>query len=255
MSMSISVFLSLFLCLGVPDGQAEETTARLVADDAAQPQVAVGSAGKIYVVYIRNGNIEFSVSNDRGGTFSKPVTAMDAKGRASGGRQRGPRIALDREGVIYVTAPVCYDEREFKKPYPRAELWLVVSKDGGKFFSQPIRVNEVEKKASEALHWLAVTPSGEAYVAWIDDRTGEPAVFCKRISEQGKKLAPDQRVSQPVCPCCAPGLTVLQGNPIVVFREGGKKPSREIFAMRSGDGGRTFKQRIQVNRAPTLLPG
>jgi hypothetical protein len=227
----------------------------LVADGAKQPQVAVDADGGIYVAFIRGGNIEVSVSTDQGKTFSRPVVAIDAKGRANGGMQRGPRIGVDAKKNVYVTAPVCFDETEFKKKYPTSELWLAVSSDGGKTFGKPVRINEVEKKAAEALHWTAVSPAGDVYVAWIDGRDNQPSVYFKKISDLGKKPGKDVRVAAPVCECCAPGLTVDEkGNPIVTYREGGKKASREIFAARSDNKGGSFGQPVQVNRQGTKLP-
>lgn len=226
-----------------------------VADGAKQPHVAVDADGGIYVVFIREGNIQVSISTDKGKTFSKPVTAIDAKGRAKGGMQRGPRIGVDAKKNIYVTAPVCFDEAEFKNKYPTNELWLAVSTDEGRTFGKPERINEVAKKAAEALHWMAVTPSGEVHVAWIDGRDGQPSVYYKKFTDGGKKPGKDVRVASPVCECCAPGLSVDdKGNPIVSYREGGKKPSREIFASKSDNKGGSFGAPVQVNRAATKLP-
>ncbi len=224
-----------------------------VADGAKQPHVAVDSDGTIYVAFIRNGNIEVSISSDQGKTFGAPVTAIDAKGRAKGGMQRGPRIAVDAKKNIYVTAPVCFDEAEFSKKYPTSELWLVTSADGGKSFGKPLRINEVEKKAAEALHWTAVSPAGDVYVAWIDGRDNQPSVYFKKFT--GGKPGKDVRLASPVCECCAPCVSVdNKGNPLVTFREGGKKGSREIFVMRSDNKGGSFGAPTQINRQPTRLP-
>ena len=42
------------------------------------------------------------------------------------------------------------------------------SRDGGKTFSAPLRVNGVEKKAPEGLHALAVASGGVVHLAWLD---------------------------------------------------------------------------------------
>jgi hypothetical protein len=227
----------------------------VVADNARQPQAAVDADGGIYVVFLRNGNIEVSVSADQGKTFSKPVTAIDAKGRAKGGMQRGPRIGVDAKKNVFVTAPVCFDEAEFKNKYPRNELWLAVSSDGGKTFGAPIQINTVDKEAAEALHWTAVAPSGEVHVAWIENRDKVPSVYYRKFSDLGRKPSKELKLAAPVCECCAPHLSVDdKGNPFVSFREGGKKPSREIFAMKSDNKGGSFGAPVQVNRQPTKLP-
>jgi hypothetical protein len=45
------------------------------------------------------------------------------------------------------------------------------------------------------------------------------------------------------------------GNPFIAWREGGDKPSREVFAIRSTDRGASFSKPVQVNRVPTKEDG
>src|SRR5262245_5506769 len=80
-----------------------------VGPGALQPHLAAAEDGSFYCVFIREGNIEVSVSTDKGKTWSTPAAAIDAKGKAKGGMQRGPRIAVDGKKTIYVTAPLCFD--------------------------------------------------------------------------------------------------------------------------------------------------
>src|SRR5581483_4885695 len=117
----------------------------VVAADAIQPQVAVDARGTVYVAFLHRGNVVVSASADRGKTFSRPVVAIDAKGKARGGRQRGPRIGVDAKGGLVVTAPVTFDAAEAAKKYPTTELYLVTSADGGKTWSPPLQVNEVAR--------------------------------------------------------------------------------------------------------------
>src|SRR5439155_8085726 len=126
--------------------------------------------GTFVAAFIKDGNIECSVSEDKGKTWSRPVVAIDGKGKAKGGMQRGPRVAMDGRKTIYVTAPLCFDDAEFSKQYPTQELYLTVSTDGGKTFSKPIQINDVPKQAPESLHWLAAAPNGHVFVACVDRR-------------------------------------------------------------------------------------
>src|SRR5437762_977733 len=79
----------LMLALPAPD------RAVTLAGGANQPQLAASEDGSFYAVFIKDGNIECAVSADKGKTWSKPAVAIDAKGKAKGGMQRGPRIAVD----------------------------------------------------------------------------------------------------------------------------------------------------------------
>ena len=217
----------LLLCLA-----AVPPSATVVAGGAIQPHLAAAEDGSFYAVFIRNGNIEFSESADKGKTWSAPVVAIDAKGKAKGGMQRGPRVAVDAKKTVYVTAPLCFDEAEFAKQYPTQDLYFVVSTDGGKTFSKPVQINEVPKKAPESLHWLAAAPGGEVFVAWLDLRNREKGqdLAWVKITDQGKKIGKNQIIPGPLCECCAPGLTVdAKGNPTLIWREGGKNANRALL--------------------------
>lgn len=226
-------------------------------DDSQQPALALGPSGLVALAMLQRGNIVVALSRDGGASFSPPVIAMDCNGQARGGRQRGSRIGVDGRGTITVTAPVTFDADERKKRYPSPELYAVQSRDGGKTFSQPLRINATEKKAPEGLHALTVAADGVAHVVWLDlsERT-KPGqdIFYARLT-QGK-LEGRTTLARTVCECCAPGIGLdSRGNPTVAWREGGEKESREVFWRRSPDGGRRFLSPQRINTDPTKEAG
>lgn len=233
---------------------AAAASAETVATGATQPQLAQDADGSFYCTFIRNGNIELSVSTDGGKTWSAPVVAIDANGKASGGRQRGPRIGVDAKKNVFITAPLCFDPAKLKDRYPKAELWLAVSKDGGKTFDKPLQVNDVAESAAESLHQLAVSAAGEAHIVWLDDRErkGNCLYYAKFT---GGKLSKNVRISPAVCPCCAPGIAIDgKGNPFVAYREMADDGSREIFLTISRDAGKSFTPPARVNKKETKIP-
>jgi len=228
----------------------------VIAPDANQPHLAASDDGSFYAAFIKDGNIGFSCSMDKGKTWSAPVVAIDAKGKASGGMQRGPRIAVDGKKTIYITAPMTFDETELGgKKYPVRDLFLAVSTDGGKTFSEPVQINDTPKKAPEALHWLAAAPNGDVFAVWLDLRQrdkGQDLGYVK-ISEQGKKIGKNGLLPGPLCECCAPGLAVdAKGNPMVLYREGGKT-NRSIFLGISTNGGASFSKISRINQGETKI--
>ncbi len=256
MRIAVTLCVATLVASAKPTAHGAEP-ATTVASDAIQPHVAVDDRGTIYVAFIQRGNICVAVSRDRGKSFSAPVIAMDVGGRAKGGRQRGPRIAVDAKGKLVVTAPVTFDAAEYKKKYPTAELYLVTSGDGGKSWTGPLQVNTVSKKAPEALHWMTVAPSGEVHVAWLDLRSrsgrGQDIYYAKVA---GGRVGENVKIATTVCECCAPGLAVdAAGNPLVAYREGGEKASREIFATASTNQGAAFSKPVQINRQRSLEDG
>jgi hypothetical protein len=246
------LLLAGLLALAPGTGRATQITG-----GAIQPHLAASEDGAFYAVFLKGGNVEFAASEDKGKTWSTPVVAIDAKGKAKGGMQRGPRIAVDGKKTIYVTAPLCFDEAEFTKAYPTQDLYLAVSTDGGKTFSKPAQINDVPKQAPEALHWLAVSANGDVFVAWLDRRQrgtspGQDLAFVK-ITDQGKKIGKNSVIPGPLCECCAPGLSAdAKGNPMVVYREGGKA-NRSIFLGMSTNGGASFSKVSRLNQEGTKI--
>ena len=225
-----------------------------VIQEAIQPQVAIDDRGTVHVVAIHDGNITVSTSTDRGRTFGPPVVAIDAKGKARGGMQRGPRIGVDAKGRLTVTAPLVFDEAEFSKKYPTNDLYVATSADAGKTWTAPLRVNEVPKKAPEALHWMAVAPSGDATIVWLDLRERKQGQDIYLASFRDGKVGANRRIASEVCECCAPGLAIgAGGTPAVAYREGGSKPSREIYLLAPQGGGDALASAIRVNRASSGL--
>ncbi|MBI3854333.1 MAG: exo-alpha-sialidase [Planctomycetes bacterium] len=230
--------------------------ATVIAGDSIQPHLAASEDGSFYAVFIKNGNIGFSSSTDMGKTWSAPVVAIDAKGKAKGGMQRGPRIAVDGKKTIYVSAPLCFDEAEFSKKYPTQDLYLAVSTDGGQTFSKPLQVNDAPKKAPESLHWLVAAPNGEVFVAWLDLRNREKGqdLAWVKITEQGKKVGKNQLIPGPLCECCAPGLAVdAKGNPTLIYREGGKNANRALMMAVSTNAGASFSKISRINQGESKV--
>ena len=230
--------------------------ATVIAGGAIQPHLAAAEDGTFFAVFIRNGNIECSTSTDKGRTWSAPVVAMDARGKAVGGMQRGPRVAVDGKKTVYVTAPLCFDEAEFAKKYPTQDLYLAVSTDEGRTFSKPVQVNDVPKKAPESLHWLAAAPNGDVFVAWLDLRNREKGqdLAWVKITDQGRKIGKNQLIPGPLCECCAPGLAVdAKGNPTLVYREGGKNANRAVMMALSTNGGASFAKITRINQGESKV--
>src|SRR5262245_52037788 len=170
--------------------------------------------------------------------------------------QRGPRIGVDDRKAMTITAPLCFDEKEMQAQYPRAELWLVRSTDGGRTFSAPIQVNEKNGTAPESLHALAVAPDGGAHVAWLDLRgrkKGQDLYVAKIVDGRpGKNL----KIAAAICECCAPGLALDgSGNPVIAWRDGAASSNRVIWMARSRDGGRSFTAPTRANASESGVAG
>jgi len=219
-----------------------------VAENAKLPQLALDADGNAYVVFVRNGNVEVAVSTDGGATFGAPVTAMNEGGRDAAILNRGPRIAVDNQKRLYVSAPLCLAPPN--SPIVN-DLYVCVSTDKGKTFGKPYMINDAPKSGAESIHAVACGP-GDLHVAWLDVKTGKPALLYARIGADGKRVGKVVAVNATPCEGCPPAVAVDgKGNPCVAWRESNhdaaSKEHRQVFLACSTDGGRSFGAAARLN--------
>jgi hypothetical protein len=162
-------------------------------DEGAVP--AVGPNGEIYLAWAGPAGLVFDVSKDAGETFGTDVKIADLPGgwdfevpgvdRANG----MPVTAVDRSagtfrGSIYVN---WIDAR-----HGDPDVFVAVSRDGGRTWSAPIRVNDdpVGNGKIQFFTWMAVDPTdGSINVIFYDRRaqTGtRTAVTVARSTDGGR---------------------------------------------------------------------
>jgi hypothetical protein len=169
----------------------------------------VGPDGTVYGVWAVTDHILFTQSHDGGKTFSQTRTivttaptmfALDGMERANG----FPQIAMDprggrRGGSMYVTWS---DYRNGD-----VDVFCILSKDHGRSWSKPIRVNDdpVHDGEDQFFQWLAVDPvSGAVNVAFYDRREDpedrEQIVALARSTDGGRKFSNYAWTSKPFDP-------------------------------------------------------
>lgn len=157
---------------------------------------AAGPNGEIYVAWAWNEKIWFDRSLDGGLTWLKEdIVIADQPGgwtfdipgisRCNG----MPVLVCDlsngpNRGTLYVNWS---DQR---RGTDDTDIWLASSKDGGKTWSKPLRVNNDGKGKHQFLSWLAVDQvTGHLYVVFYDRRNytdGQTEVYVATSQNGGK---------------------------------------------------------------------
>ena len=233
------ILFGVTLCGSVVARAAEPV--RVVAADgedrgAKQPQVAVAGSGRIFVAFGRDNLVRCASSEDGGQTYK--VATVGTPGVLALGMRRGPRVAVAGEAAI-VTA---IGGTQGKGKDGDVLAWR--SADGGGTWSGPTRVNRVEGSAREGLHGLAAAPDGRAFCTWLDLRSGRMEVWGARSADGGQTWEADALVYRapdgPICPCCHPSAAFGPDGSLWVMWRNSLGGSRDLYAARSADGGRTF---------------
>ena len=210
--------------------------ARTEIPNAAQPQLAVASDGRVWLVY---GQIEatptqaadhaqhgkgghggdsakarpagaiFAAYSDDGGTTFGPAIKVGTVPGLMLGMRRGPRIAVHGNRLT-VTAI-------------GEELCALASSDGGKTWGGPLTINDSPKSAVEGLHDLACAPDGRLFVTWLDIRNGKMELWGAESPDGGKSWAKNEQIykspDKSICECCHPSaLFDTDGNLAVMWR-------------------------------------
>lgn len=220
-----------------PPGQAVRVVPADGPDrEARQPQVAVGSQGRIFVAFGVGNTIRCARSGDEGKTFE--VGTVGSPGVLSLGMRRGPRIAVAGDSVVISAI----GGREGKGRDGDLLAWR--STDAGKTWSGPNRVNTVEGSAREGLHGMAASPDGSVFCSWLDLRSRKTEVYGARSRDGGATWEPDRLVYRSpggsVCECCHPSVAYGPKGELLVMWRNQLQGARDLYFARSNDGGVTF---------------
>jgi hypothetical protein len=192
---------------------------------------AVGPRGEVYVVWAGPKGLSFDRSDDGGWTFGadkvlSPLTGGWDIPVPGVERHNGmPVTAVDlssgpNQGSLYVNF---IDERNGD-----TDVFLLASRDGGRTWAAPVRVNDDPKGAAQMFTWMAVDPAdGSVNVVFHDRRglTGTMTGVTLARSVDGGRTFVNHRVPVEPFDCCAAssfvgdynGLDAYNGRVVAVF--------------------------------------
>lgn len=230
MPFQIRAFLSLILI-------ASGTWANLWADvrivripkGGQVPDVVRDVKGTLHVVYGNGlpGDAFYLQSTDEGLTFSRAVRLNQRAATVTTGMERGPKIALGKDGMIHVVWLGYYRKG--------GGVWYTRSTDGGRSFDAERRLNEPDYGLDNAT--VAADGEGNVAVLWtggfpgVKDDPDSPAaspIILTRSTDSGRSfsrnalLLSDSAVSSRACGCCRLEARMTGESLVIAFRSGYK---------------------------------
>jgi hypothetical protein len=192
---------------------------------------SVGPNGEVYVVWAGPRGLSFDRSSDGGWTFGTDTMISTLTGGwdipvPGVERHNGmPVTAVDlspgpNRGTLYVNF---IDERNGD-----TDVFLLASRDGGRTWAAPVRVNDDPKGAAQMFTWMAVDPTDGAINIVFHDRRGlsgtMTGVTLARSVDGGKTFV-NHRVPVEPFDCCAAstfvgdynGVDAYAGRVVAVF--------------------------------------
>jgi hypothetical protein len=244
--------------------------------NASEPAI-VTKDGTVYVIWVehrgKDADVMFERFSGEGQSFGAAIRVNPQAGQATAWRGDQPTIAVAADETVYVGWTGRADPASGSSP----EIYLSASRDGGKSFAVPVKVNDDQKPADHGMHSLAVAANGRVYVAWLDERNVAPApakdmkmnesssghhmesnreLFFSSSTDGGHSFSPNQRLATDVCPCCKTSLAVgKDGRVYVSWRQVLPGDYRHIAVSSSSDQGKTFSAATIVSNDEWFLKG
>jgi hypothetical protein len=210
--------------------------------DTAEPAIRDDAEGNLYVVYVEHSSTRvadiFLQKYDKDLNVAGPRVRVSVDGTAKTWRGDPPTIAAGPDGTIYIG---------WTRALPAAkgnDLVISVSRDGGRTFAEPVKVNDDIKPASHGMHSIAADKDGRVFVAWLDERN-------VKTSEQSANVGDTQEsIRRPA------GFRFIRTHHNTNHAAEPQKPAEqeteaaepnsEVFFSSSFDGGRTFSANEKV---------
>ncbi|MET0622468.1 MAG: sialidase family protein, partial [Pyrinomonadaceae bacterium] len=242
--------------------------------NAAEPAVAAAPGGAVYVAWVGHGagkeaDVWVARFDDKGNREGEPARVNPVAGGATAWRGDPPDLTVDDDGTVYVA----WTARAAEAGHATT-LYLSASRDGGRSFAPPVKVNDDATVGVHGMHSMAVGRGGRVYLAWLDERnlhqhheapkTVEGAgakkasggmhgeqnreVFFAASGDGGRTFSRNRRVASEACPCCQTALAVTgDGRVHVGWRQVLPGDMRHIAVASSEDGGETFAAPVVVS--------
>jgi hypothetical protein len=193
------------------------------AATSSVPSAAFAADGTLWLAWVDGGRVVAASSKDLGKTFSPPAAvsrageAIDANGEAR------PKIAVGPKGDVYVSYT-----RKGQRPFTGDIRFSRRLADGA--FAEPVTVNDDGIVTGHRFDTLAVAPSGEVRLVWIDKRDLEAAkgeggaydgaaLYQAVSTDGGRTFAPNSKIKDGICECCRLAVAWDGATPLLLWRD------------------------------------
>ncbi len=201
----------------------------------SQPEIAVDDDGIIRIVYgVKNGkerDLYYLSSGDGGQSYSKPFLVGNFS-QMGLGMGRGPQLTTTKDYTVVTVGD------------HHGDLFAVNLSDKTTQWSTPVKVNDADTTAKEALSGLAAGKDNLVYTAWLDTRLGNNNLFGALSTDGGLTWGKNQLIykgaQNGICDCCKPSVYINQTGHIFVMFRNKLDGARNMYLISSTDNGAHF---------------
>jgi hypothetical protein len=235
-------FMFSFFIFSITYAQNKEDNSLVIAK-GQMPNITGDKNKTIHIVYGSADSILYISSKD-GLSFTSP-SLVAVLPKLSASAMRGPQIAAADNGLV-VTA--CTSQ---------GNIFSYIKGTSGKW-TKALQVNDVNEVAKEAL--MALSADGlNAYSIWLGVKNpkGQNVYGAKSI-DAGRTWTKNILIyASPdgtVCECCKPSVA-MRGNTVYVMFRNFINGNRDLYLIKSTDGGKSFGQAKKIGNGSWKLNG
>ena len=180
------------------------------------------ASGSLWLAWMAGGKVSVARSTDNGRSFGPAVAVNATPLDLDWGPDARPKIAVDRDGRIFVAFAV-FQDKAFN-----GEVFYSRSTDGGRSFETPRPVTA--NRESQRFEEMALDSDGALFMAWLDKRNRAPtkqrgekyvgaALAFTWSDDHGASVGDTVIAADNTCECCRLGIAFAgKGRPVVAFR-------------------------------------
>nr|MBA3693528.1 exo-alpha-sialidase [Acidobacteriota bacterium] len=237
------LFLSLSGCnkiaekpaIIVPQGVANQPLSVRVSPsnvNSGEPAIAGASDGSVFVTWVehkkgKEANVFIQHFAGDGKPLSEPVRVNPQPEQATAWRGDPPTVVVSSDNTVYVGWTARIESSETIAN----DLYVSVSRDGGRSFNVSAKINDDPMPGPHGMHSLAVNKNGRILVAWLDER-----YLKKETASQDQTSSLQQSLPK--------GYQFEKvhdnGNQKKQQEHQHEEPNGEVYFSMSNDGGKTF---------------
>ncbi|HEV7242302.1 MAG TPA: sialidase family protein [Thermoanaerobaculia bacterium] len=219
-------------------GEAIGRTERNLKFPGRNPAALIAESGQ-HVVYVDPATkrlMHRSVGSDRADAVSPAGDFIDLRG------ENAPLFTARTDGALLVVYPIKTGGAHHKHT---GELRAQTSRDGGRTWSAPRRIDGDVAPRGHNFADLAARPGGDVVVSWLDSRAGKQGVQAA-VLRPDLSVSPAQTVDAKTCQCCRTALFASsKGEVWLAYRDLAEDNVRNMAYAVSGPG-RPFETRGDV---------
>jgi hypothetical protein len=193
------------------------------AATSSVPTAAFAPDGTLWLAWVDQSRVYASSSKDLGKTFAPAVAVSPAAEAIDANGEARPKIAVGPTGEVYVSYT-----RKGQRPFTGDIRFSRRVADGS--FAEPVTVNDDRLETGHRFDTLAVAPSGEVRLVWIDKRDLEAAkgkggaydgaaLYQAVSADGGRAFGPNSKIKDGICECCRLAVAWDGEIPLLLWRD------------------------------------